>query len=165
MQKQTLSSEADVTSRSQKCKIKYSRRRSGSKFADGMVIEVKGRGHFQGSWYPATIVELLGNNSFLLEYQTLRTQDGTEFLKAEADLAYIRPRPPMIQVVEPFGLFAQVDAWYKDGWWTGHISRIIDDMTYMIYIVNTNKEVEFKQSNLRPQQEWVEGQWIAAPKV
>lgn len=136
------------------------------KFSEGMLVEVKSDEEgYQGSWYQATIVKSLGNDKFLVEYLTLKTEDETQFYQEEADILCIRPCPPEIQRVEPFELFAQVDAWYNDGWWVGHISRVIDGFKYMVFFRNTNEEMDFEHFKLRPHQDWIEEKWVAVPKV
>ncbi|KAL3508206.1 hypothetical protein ACH5RR_033588 [Cinchona calisaya] len=166
LQLQKPSPESDVTSRSVKLRIKCSPSSSVVKFSKGMLVEVKSDEEgFQGSWYQATIVEPLGNDKFMVEYLTLKTEDETQLLQEEADISYIRPCPPEIQRVEPFELFAQVDAWYNDGWWVGHISRVIDGLKYMVFFRNTNEEMNFEHLKLRPHQDWIEGKWVATPEM
>lgn len=163
---QKPSSEADVASKKRlKIKIRYGTKRALPNFVKGMEVEVKGRvEQFRGAWYQATIVALMADNSFMVEYHTLKTEDETEFLSEAADAESIRPCPP-IQNVEQFEPLAPVDAWYKEGWWKGHISRVMDGSNYMVCFNNTKREIVFKHNNLRPHQEWIEGQWVASSKV
>ena len=49
-----------------------------------------------GSGYPATIVKPIGNGKYLVEYQTLKTDDETKLLKEETDAFCIRPCPPIV---------------------------------------------------------------------
>ena len=71
--------------------------KSKAKFNLGAMVEVRSDEEgFRGSWYTAIIVDLIGNDKFLVEYQTLRTEDETELLREEADVSDIRPYPPDI---------------------------------------------------------------------
>ncbi|PON93132.1 Agenet domain containing protein [Trema orientale] len=130
-------------------------------FCKRMKIEVRSDEEgYTGSWYEAKVVRSLGNDKFLVEYQTLKTDDGLELHKEEADALNIRPCPPEIQHVYPYALHENVDAWYNDGWWVGRISKVLVNTKYMVYFWTTNEELEFEHCNLRPHQEWADGFWV-----
>ncbi|CAI9118918.1 OLC1v1020545C1 [Oldenlandia corymbosa var. corymbosa] len=131
---------------------------------EGMTVEVSGQKEEDSkeSWYRATIVKSLGERNFLVEYQTLRTEDKSRFLMEEVDVLYIRPCPPVIERVECFECSAQVDAWYNDGWYVGHISEVIGDDKYIFCFKNTSEGMMFERSNLRLHQDWAMGTWFAA---
>ncbi|KAL6970205.1 hypothetical protein U1Q18_029908 [Sarracenia purpurea var. burkii] len=158
------SSGLEVKSRGRetKFKLKDGGIASEAKFSKGMTVEVKSNEEgYQGSWFTAVIVGSMGKDKFLVEYQTLKTEDETELLKEKADASCIRPCPPIIQRVDRFKPLEKVDAWYNDGWWVGLISKILDSINYAVYFWTTNEELEFGHFNLRPHQEWIGGKWIA----
>ena len=131
-----------------------------------MKVEVKSDEEgFKGSWYAAKIVKSLGNDKFLVEYQTLTTDDELELLKEEADALNIRPCPPEIQHVYPYALCERVDAWYNEGWWVGRISKVLVGSKYMVYFSTTNEELEFEHCDLRPHMEWADGLWVDVSTV
>ena len=133
-------------------------------FSKGMQVEVRSDEEgYRGSWYVAKVVAPLANDKFLVEYQTLKTDDETEFLKEEAYAKDIRPCPPEIRRVYPFVLCENVDAWYNDGWWAGRVSKALAGRKYMVYFSTTNEELEFDHYHLRPHQEWKDGKWIYSP--
>ena len=67
------------------------------RFCNGMKVEFKrDEVEYMGSWYPAAIVKPIGNGKYLVEYQTLKTDDAIERLKEEADALCIRPCPPIV---------------------------------------------------------------------
>ena len=139
-------------------KIKYCGRTSEAEFSKGTMVEVKSDEEgYQGSWYTAAIVNSIGKDKYLVEYQTLKTEDETELLKDKAGASYVRPCPPVIHRLDHFKLFEKVDAWYNDRWWMGLISRVPGDLTYAVYFWSTNEELEFEHFNLRPHQEWIGG--------
>ncbi|KAI4338569.1 hypothetical protein MLD38_023612 [Melastoma candidum] len=134
-------------------------------FFNGMKVEVRSdEDGFQGSWFAAVIVGAAGNNKYLVEYETLKTDDGSQFLREEQDASYIRPVPPTIQRMYPFSRLEAVDVWYSEGWWIGYISQILDNWNYIVYFRTTNEEMVFNHTDLRPHQEWVGGQWLSAGK-
>uniref|UniRef100_A0A7N2LXR1 Agenet domain-containing protein n=1 Tax=Quercus lobata TaxID=97700 RepID=A0A7N2LXR1_QUELO len=140
--------------------------KSKAKFNLGAMVEVRSDEEgFRGSWYTAIIVDLIGNDKFLVEYQTLRTEDETELLREEADVSDIRPCPPDIEHLYRFAVQEKVDVWYNEGWWVGYISNVLDDLRYRVYFETTNEVLEFEHSDLRPHQEWVDGNWVAASRV
>ncbi|KAK6160953.1 hypothetical protein DH2020_004334 [Rehmannia glutinosa] len=163
---QKKSSEPEVKARGLILKIKCSGKASKPKFVDGMLVEVKSDEEgFRGSWYTAVIVKALGNDKFLVEYRTLRTEDKTELLKEEVDISCIRHCPPVIQRVIPFDYRERVDAWYNDGWWDHIVQVLINGCQYMVHFTNTDEEMVFEHSKLRPHQEWIDGKWSGVSKV
>jgi hypothetical protein len=55
------------------------------KFSKGTRVEVKSEEvGFQGSWYSATIVEVMENDKFLVQYHNLVTDDETGSLRHKA---------------------------------------------------------------------------------
>lgn len=120
---------------------------------------------YQGSWFTAEIVGSIGTDKFLVEYQTLKTDDESQPLIERAEASYIRPCPPEIQRVDRFRLLEEVDAWYNDGWWVGLICGVLGDLKYSVYFWTTNEELEFQHFKLRPHQEWIDGKWIVSFRV
>ncbi|CAN6575831.1 unnamed protein product [Malus baccata var. baccata] len=130
------------------------------KFTKGMLVEVcSDEDGFLGAWFAATIVEAVGNDKFLIEYQSLRTEDNSAFLREEIDTLHIRPNPPET-AFEHFSLLQEVDALYNDGWWVGVISKVLSGSRYIVYFRSTYEEIEFQQSELRLHQDWIGGKWV-----
>ncbi|XP_058203732.1 protein AGENET DOMAIN (AGD)-CONTAINING P1-like isoform X1 [Rhododendron vialii] len=143
-------------------KVKVGGRTSKAKFKEGTLVEVKSDDEgYHGSWFTAVIVGSLGEDKFLIEYQTLKSEDEAQFLKEKTEASHLRPCPPDIQRVDRFKLFEKVDAWYNDGWWVGLVSRVLDGLKYAVYFWTTNEELEFGHFSLRPHQEWIHGKWVA----
>ncbi|CAK9145703.1 unnamed protein product [Ilex paraguariensis] len=146
-----------------KIKIKCCGRKSEPNFNKGMPVEVKSDEEgYQGSWYTAVTMGSIGIDKFLVEYQTLKTDDESELLKEKADASYMRPCPPEIVRVNRFQMLENVDAWYNDGWWMGLISKVLDGLKYAVYFWTTKEELVFEHANLRPHQEWIDGKWVLA---
>ncbi|CAN4106319.1 unnamed protein product [Withania somnifera] len=134
-------------------------------FCVGAKVEVKSDEEgYQGSWYPATIVRSLGNGKYLIRYQTLETDDGTDLLTEEADALYVRPSPPVIQQADLFRPLDEVDTWYNGGWWTGQVCKVLSGSNYTVYFRTANEILEFQHSDLRPHQNWLNGEWIGAKR-
>ncbi|PHU30068.1 hypothetical protein BC332_02161, partial [Capsicum chinense] len=134
-------------------------------FCVGAKVEVKSNEEgYQGSWYPARIVRSLRNGKYLLRYQTLQTDDETDLLTEEADALSIRPSPPVIQQADQFRPLDEVDAWYNGGWWAGQVCKVLEGSNYTVYFRTANEIVEFQHSDLRPHQNWLDGEWIAAKR-
>ncbi|KAL6958234.1 hypothetical protein U1Q18_046523 [Sarracenia purpurea var. burkii] len=146
--------------------MKPTKEKAEDKFHKGMLIEVSSdEDGFQGAWFAATIIEQLTEGKFLVEYQSLRNDDDTEFLKEETDILHMRPYPPDIPVVDCFNLHEEVDALYNDGWWVGVISKVLTSRRYKVYFRGTNEEMEYKHSDLRLHQDWIDGKWVMASQV
>ncbi|KAB1200481.1 Late embryogenesis abundant protein 76 [Morella rubra] len=132
-------------------------------FSKGTLVEVSiDEDGLRGSWFAATIVKAVGKDKFLVEYQSLRTDDDSGFLREEIDSRHVRPYPPETLVIDCFNLFEEVDAFYNDGWWVGVISKVRIGPKYLVYFEDTDDEREFEHSDLRPHQDWIDGKWVRA---
>ncbi|KAL8484732.1 hypothetical protein ACS0TY_027145 [Phlomoides rotata] len=132
-------------------------------FMVGMKVEVKSDDHnYRGSWYPAVIVESSGRGKYLIEYQTLINDDRTQLHTGAAHALCIRPCPPIAQRTYPFTVFEEVDAWYNGGWWVGQIQKAFPCRKYLVYFSTMNVTLDFQHSDLRPHQDWFNGQWVFA---
>ncbi|KAL9995729.1 putative Agenet-like domain-containing protein [Helianthus debilis subsp. tardiflorus] len=107
-------------------------------------------------WFPATVVEDLGNNRFLVEYKELQ--------RVSIDHHHIRPSAPQFTVTS-FGLLEKVDAFYDFGWWRGVITKKLTDSRYVVYFKHTNKVNEFSHLELRPHVEWKDDGWFTTRQV
>lgn len=97
----------------------------------------------------------------MIEYQALRNDDDTEFLREEVASDHVRPAPPDVPV-ERFKLHQEVDALHNDGWWIGIVLKVHDDGTYEVYFLQTNEAMVVKHLDLRVHQEWINGKWVMA---
>ncbi|KAI8565956.1 hypothetical protein RHMOL_Rhmol02G0002000 [Rhododendron molle] len=148
-----------------KLRIKFSGTKSDAKFSKGTMVEVGGvKEGFQVSWYAAVIVDLIGIDKFLVEYQRVKTLNGTALLKDSVDAPNIRPCPPETPQIGHFKKFQEVDAWYRDGWWVSDVVKGLDDYNYRVYVRSTNEEVTLEHSNLRLHQDWIDGKWVTASR-
>nr|XP_009779747.1 PREDICTED: uncharacterized protein LOC104228898 [Nicotiana sylvestris] len=154
--------DVDLKSRGVKLRIKCSRSWMGT-FSEGMSVEVKrDKEGFRGSWHNAVIVKSVGYDKYLVEYQTLKAVNGSQFLKEEVDASCIRPCPPEIHSFHPFEPLDKVDAWFIDGWWEGHIREVLGGLMYEVCLLSTEEELVFEHSMLRPHQEWIKEKWVTA---
>ncbi|XVF62403.1 hypothetical protein PTKIN_Ptkin09bG0004800 [Pterospermum kingtungense] len=134
-------------------------------FPIGMKVEVKSdEKGYEGSRFSAVIIDSLGYDKYLVEYQTLITEDQDAFLREEAYASYIRP-PPLAQCANRYELFENVDAWYNDGWWIGQIVKVLTGWRYAVYFRTTNELLEFEHNDLRLHQEWINGKWVTDSRV
>lgn len=132
----------------------------------GTQIEVcSDEAGFEGAWFSAKVINAIGQDKYLVEYKSLRTEDNKQFLREEVDIKHMRPRPPDAVVVDSFNLNEEVDAYYNDGWWEGVISKILKGSKYKIYFKRTKDDGEFRHSDLRPHQDWIDGTWVMASQV
>ncbi|OIV90904.1 hypothetical protein TanjilG_15637 [Lupinus angustifolius] len=136
------------------------------RFSVGTPVEVSSdEKGYQGAWFSATVVQVIGKRKFLVEYQSLLADDDSQLLREEVNTHHIRPRPPQTVVDDHFSLLEEVDAFHKDGWWVGMVSKVVDNSRYVVYFRNSSEELEFQHSQLRKHQDWIDGKWIMASKV
>ncbi|KAA8536720.1 hypothetical protein F0562_029198 [Nyssa sinensis] len=146
--------------------VKSSKEMVEETFKEGTLIEVSSdEDGFQGAWFAATIIKQISKEKFLIVYQNLRNDDDTEFLREEADVMHIRPYPPDTPVVDHFNLLQEVDALYNDGWWVGVISKVLSGSRYIVYFKDTKEEMEFKGTDLRLHQDWIDGKWVMVSRA
>ncbi|KAI7985049.1 DUF724 domain-containing protein 7 [Camellia lanceoleosa] len=166
-------------------------------FRKGSKVEVSSDEEgFRDAWYVATILNVPTNtnsnsrkrkrrnskttstatnnnnnndNKYLVEYDTLLADDdATKPLREFVDVSFMRPvddhpppRPPSFQ------LYDIVDASYRDGWWTGIITRINhshSDSKFLVFFQNPPDEIEFAPSQLRLHRDWVDRKWVIPQK-
>ncbi|XP_042751560.1 protein AGENET DOMAIN (AGD)-CONTAINING P1 isoform X2 [Lactuca sativa] len=132
-------------------------------FPNGTPVEVRSYEEgYQGSWYAAMVVGSIDETKILVQYETLKTDDEMQPLVEMADASNVRPLPPTIHRMDRFKMHEEVDAWYNDGWWVGHVSKILGGLKYAVYFWITNEEYEFLHSELRPHQELINEKWVAS---
>ncbi|KAI3735977.1 hypothetical protein L6452_15505 [Arctium lappa] len=129
--------------------------------ADRVEISNKEEG-FVGSYYLANIIAWLSNEEYIVQYRTLLKDDDSGPLREIVSADHIRPLPPEILVTD-FSSSDVVDAYDKDGWWVGKISRKIGS-DYLVKFENTNVEYAYPFGLLRIHQEWVDGVWVYSKK-
>ncbi|KAL2536917.1 agenet domain-containing protein [Forsythia ovata] len=135
-------------------------------FGQGALVEVcSDEDGFEGAWFAATVIKKLDERKYLIEYENLRNDDDTEFVREEVDSLHIRPCPPDVRQVDRFEVLDEVDALYKDGWWVGVISKVYKNNKYTVYFRGTNENLKFEHSDLRLHQEWINGKWVIASRA
>lgn len=107
----------------------------------------------------------MGEDKYLVQFRSIRTDTGEKFLKEEVDRRNIRPYPPETIIVDSFNLNEEVDALYNDGWWEGKIRKVLKRGRYRVYFENTDEEMVFEHSDLRQRQNWINGTWVMAFQV
>ncbi|KAL4340981.1 hypothetical protein GQ457_08G004850 [Hibiscus cannabinus] len=140
-----------------------------TEYGEGDRVEVTSdEDGFEGAWFTGTIVKAVGKNKYQFQYDSLRTDDDSDFLKEEFDALHIRPCPPEIVMADAFQKLDEVDAFYNDGWWVGVISKVLNSLPetkYQVYFKATEEEMKFKHSELRIHQDWINGKWVTASKA
>ncbi|KAE8661614.1 hypothetical protein F3Y22_tig00113725pilonHSYRG01419 [Hibiscus syriacus] len=74
-------------------------------------------------------------------------------LTKSVELSFIRTLPPELNIPgdECFEVSDVVDAFHLDGWWTGSISQVIENLKrYIVSFPDPPEKIEFSSSNLRP---------------
>ncbi|XP_055818025.1 DUF724 domain-containing protein 3-like isoform X2 [Solanum dulcamara] len=123
---------------------------------------------FKGVWFDGTILGVHYSASkkkkVLVEYRSiLADENGSKPLRELVNVSFVRPVPPL-ELVESFDLHDVVDASYKDGWWTGVITGVLDDSRYQVTFSNPPDVLEFGVSELRLHKQWVKGNWVLPGK-
>lgn len=117
---------------------------------------------FRDVWFPATIVEYLGNDLFIVEYRFANNED--EIRRVTVDQVRIRPLVPEFRVSN-FSLLEKVDAFCDFGWWSGVITKKLAGSKYIVYFKHTNRVKEFSHLELRPHVEWRDDKWFTPYQV
>lgn len=142
------------------------------KLSTGQKVEVSSNEEgFKGAWFVATVLDLNSisnsntqnkNNSstsYLVQYETLLAEDGKNPLKEYIATPFIRPSPPP-NSSSAFQVNDLVDAFHRDAWWAGVVTKVIDDYNFVVSFQNPAEDITFNASSLRFHLEWVDGKWI-----
>lgn len=147
-------------------------RRRQYHFPQNSVVEVKtNEEDFKGVYFSATVIAPPNSpkksgrkrsRKLYVEYHNLLAhEDGSDRLREYVDVAFVRPEPPLQEVVKGFDPDDVVDAFYKDGWWTGVVSRAVaDGERYVVTFHNPPDELDFGLGELRAHWDWVNGNWV-----
>ncbi|XP_073136566.1 uncharacterized protein [Henckelia pumila] len=141
-------------------------------FPEGSLVEVKtDEDGFKGVFFVATVISSprkKGRKSFkklLVEYHNLvASEDGSKRLRESVDVTFVRPAPPPQEDFEGFGLNDSVDAFYKDGWWIGIISQVLQGGRFIVTFQSPPDVLEFGLSELRVHWDWCNGSWFRPEK-
>ncbi|XP_047980514.1 uncharacterized protein LOC125222108 isoform X4 [Salvia hispanica] len=134
---------------------------AGLMFDVGRKVEVSfAREELQDVWYPATILEDLGNLTFLVECNSVNS-DNHSSAKARVDSLHIRPCPPLLKD-KKLVLLEKVDAFFDFGWWSGTITKELENSRYLVFFKQMNCDKEFNQSELRLHMEWKDDKWFTS---
>ena len=77
-----------------------------------------------GVWFPAVVVEDLGEKYLLVEYKCAGINGGEKLRRVSVDHHHIRPSLPKFKDIS-FGLLDKVDAFYDFGWWSGVVPETL----------------------------------------
>ncbi|XP_021969409.1 DUF724 domain-containing protein 7 isoform X4 [Helianthus annuus] len=121
-----------------------------------------------GTWYSATVLNpppTTRNQLVYVEYHNLSETNSTTRLREYANISYVRPSPvPDTNNPPNFQLNDVVDAFYRDGWWTGVITTVIDAGNFVVTFQNPPDQAQFRCSELRIHRKWVGGRWFQPQK-
>lgn len=135
-------------------------------FSIGTPVEVSSvEEGFEDSWFLAKVIEYIGTDKCLVEYEKLKAEDGKEPLREEVNVLQMRPRPQETVMVNPLEKLDKVDALYNDGWWVGVVRKVLAKSSYLVHFPKTDEVLKFHVSRLRPHQEWIDGKWIESSKT
>eukprot|EP00257_Ricinus_communis_P025100 XP_025012514.1 DUF724 domain-containing protein 1-like [Ricinus communis] len=138
-----------------------SRQNSGRNFSIGDLVEVSSDEEgFRGAWYEATILKSLSSSrscyskrkaEALVQYRNLLSDtDEKKPLTEYVDFSFIRPLPPVPSTIPAFEPLDVVDAFHRDGWWKGIVTKVDvfeDDKTnskkYTVVFENPPEQFQF----------------------
>lgn len=116
---------------------------------------------FVGSWYTAFVLSW-DRNECTVEYEHLVTEDN-EHVKLQEVLRrnQLRPIPKALETRQ-WRRGDRVEAYDREGWWEGVISKVLPDKSYYVYFRESGEELSFRASDIRVHQEWKDGRWIVS---
>nr|GMD33357.1 DUF724 domain-containing protein 2-like [Ipomoea batatas] len=120
---------------------------------------------FRGSYFEAIVVAtvLPAANKYIVEYETLVTEDLSAPLCEIVAAAEVRPRPPRVRRRDggDFEVGDLVDAYDNEGWWAGEITGKVGDK-FSVYFACSEEEIEYRVESLRIHLDWVQirAEWV-----
>lgn len=137
----------------------------GLNFRKGTAVEVNlDKENLHDAWFPATVIEEVGFNSFLVEFGSSRNNYENGLTTGIVDSFHIRSPPPNLEV-KKFQILESVDAFCNSSWRDGFITKILTDGRYNIFLKHADEERQFSQSEIRPRQYLKNGTWISYCRV
>ncbi|CAI9769474.1 unnamed protein product [Fraxinus pennsylvanica] len=116
--------------------------------------------NYLNAWFPAIICEIVRDGSFVVELSQ-KIGNEAEHLKVTVDPLHVRPSPPHLKD-KKYVLFEKIDAFFDGGWWSGVITKELEDSRYDILFKQPQKNRELHQSKIRPHMEWKDSKWTAS---
>ena len=143
-----------------------------AKFKRGDQVEVCGKGDgFRNSFYAATIISQINPTEFIVQYNTLLSEDELHPLREFLTIDELRPVPPEIDSNCKLELKDEVDAFANDGWWKGMVKKKAKGRGkaawYYVSFQDNGVELEvcsYLRGDLRLHQDWIDGNWICSSK-
>nr|XP_017217011.1 PREDICTED: DUF724 domain-containing protein 3-like [Daucus carota subsp. sativus] len=123
----------------------------------GSAVEVTFERENYSAWHVGNVLQVKGNNKFLVKFQFLGVDNKPACTTETVDFPCIRPFPPQLEE-QDFSVLDKVDVYYNLGWWSGVIHRILNDMRYVV-ITQANVKLICICSHLRPRLDWIDGKW------
>ncbi|GLJ44361.1 hypothetical protein SUGI_0929520 [Cryptomeria japonica] len=116
---------------------------------------------FRGAWFSAKVVKK-EKGHVVVEYRELRSdKDESKALREKVALRHLRPPPPSFSPPPlHYALYQEVDAYDNDGWWVGVVTKLLADNYYLVYFMQTNEEIQFHHSQLRPHFDFLDNKWF-----
>ncbi|MBA0853294.1 hypothetical protein Goshw_015875 [Gossypium schwendimanii] len=137
---------------------------TGSVFSSGTAVEVNvDDENLRDVWFPAIVVKENEDKTFLVKYQNSKNDDESGTAKVVVDSLHIRPTPPRY-ADRNYELLERVDTTYNFGWRTGVITKVLTGRRYNVFFKHGNEDKELSHSDIRPNVEWTDGNWISKSK-
>ncbi|KAK1357906.1 hypothetical protein POM88_051162 [Heracleum sosnowskyi] len=124
---------------------------------DQLYVEVTFERENYKAWHLGNVLQVEGNNNFLVKYQCLGVDNKPAYIREIVDFRCIRPFPPHL-AKQDFVVLDKVDVYHNLSWWKGVIHKILNDMRCVV-VTQTNVEFVCNRSYLRPQLDWIDGKW------
>ncbi|RLM70033.1 uncharacterized protein C2845_PM17G11430 [Panicum miliaceum] len=127
---------------------------------------------FHGSWFEATVVGFAPARGprtparYTVTYAHLLADDGGGVLAEHFAPTHVRPRPPPPDDSFPPRLRAGdiVEAFHKDGWWSGLVASAPDSpdpgAAVTVAFPITREVIRFPPRLVRPRSDYVAGAWV-----
>lgn len=134
----------------------------------GAKVEVRSdEDGFVGAWFAAEVVHLESPSSCVVEYeQLLADDDASSPLQELVSLHNLRPRPPALPACRTWLRGHLVEAYDRDGWWTGVVVHSLPELDLvLVRFRTTGEELSFCPSLLRGLQNWDNGKWTDLTQV
>ncbi|XP_031092232.1 protein AGENET DOMAIN (AGD)-CONTAINING P1-like [Ipomoea triloba] len=134
-------------------------------FRRGDVVEVASQKQgFRGSYFVATVVMALTPvREYVVEYETLVTNDLSGPLREVVPAAEVRPVPPGFRMRDSgeFRKGDKVDAYDNEAWWAGEIIGKVGDK-YKVYFDDSKEEIAYTVDLLRVHLDWIHlrAKWV-----
>ncbi|KAK6931381.1 Agenet-like domain, partial [Dillenia turbinata] len=133
------------------------------RFRKGYKVEVLSKDDSpSGSWRSAEIVSC-NRKTYSVRYDSNSGSIGQSIV-VKVPRKFIRPFPPPVGNMKSWTDGDTVEVYNNGSWKAAMISKVFGEVTFMVRLVDSSREIQVNKLHMRVQQAWEDGAWSVIKK-